>query len=367
MCDQMTIATCAHEGKAIGVTPRAKIFAVGLALSGSVVACVNLPPGYTDGMLSDYPNRDAGIADTTPATCGDAGPVDPTMGPSCAGGLMCGCVSCCDAKLVPGSTGGTLPMGRSESGTDVCPPWGTYSCKGDELPEHSATVSDFRLDAFEVTVGRFRKFVAAYPGSKPSAGAGAHPKIGASSGWNVAWPLPADQAALTAALKCDVQTWTDGSVAGTENEPIDCVDWYMAFAFCAWDGGRLPTEAEWEYAAAGGSENRLLPWTGTDEPDCTRANNYSCGGGAELVGSAPLGASRWGHHDLLGNVSEWTLDEWASYTSAPCNDCANTSFDLRRVYRGGGFEKGSPSRAASRYFQPPASIGMVGFRCARSP
>jgi|SRR5580704_4705762 sulfatase modifying factor 1 len=54
-------------------------------------------------------------------------------------------------------------------------------------------------------------------------------------------------------------TWTP-SPSGSENLPINCVDWAEAYAFCIWDGGFLPSDAEWEYAAAGGSEQREYPW-----------------------------------------------------------------------------------------------------------
>jgi formylglycine-generating enzyme required for sulfatase activity len=280
-------------------------------------------------------------------------------------------VSCCDAKLVPASTAGALPMGRSVSGADTCPGWDATYCAAtgqNELPEHAATLSDFKLDTFEVTLGRFRAFVAAYPGSKPAAGAGAHPKLGAASGWSASWPLPDTQPALIAATNCAGTTWTD-SAGADENKPMNCVDWFTAFAFCAWDGGRLPTEAEWEYAAAGGSENRLLPWGGSTLPDCAHANSLNCGGAPMTVGSLAPGAARWGHHDLAGNVWEWTLDEFLDYASAPCVDCASTTFGLNRVWRGGNFKfAASWLRAAYRGADSPSRrVDVLGFRCARSP
>ena len=138
------------------------------------------------------------------------------------------------------------------------------------------TVGGFYLDEFEVTVGRFRRFVDQYDGTVPAEGAGAHPKI-PGSGWQTAWNkyYHATREKLVAAIKCDstYQTWHD-SPSGTEQHPMNCVTWYEAFAFCAWDGGRLPTEAEWEKAAAGGDENRLFPW-GMAEADITRAS-YGC-------------------------------------------------------------------------------------------
>jgi formylglycine-generating enzyme len=161
--------------------------------------------------------------------------------------------SCADLPAICGS-GGSKPCCAI---TTV--PGGSYNRSNDA--RYPATVSSFRLDRFEV-VGRFRKFVAAYPGSKPKAGDGAHPLI-AGSGWDAAWDanLPADKPTLVALSKCDssFQTWTDAPGAN-ENLPMNCMSWYEALSFCAWDGGRLPTEAEWNDAAAGGSEQRVCPW-----------------------------------------------------------------------------------------------------------
>jgi formylglycine-generating enzyme required for sulfatase activity len=115
---------------------------------------------------------------------------------------------------------------------------------------YPATVSDFYLDKYEITVGRFRQFVNAGMGtqaSPPGLGAGVHPLI-EGSGWKLAWntSLLATTDALKTALKCDstFQTWTDTVDGGNENRPQNCMNWYEAFAFCAWDGGRLATEAE---------------------------------------------------------------------------------------------------------------------------
>ncbi|MFS8071894.1 MAG: SUMF1/EgtB/PvdO family nonheme iron enzyme, partial [Byssovorax sp.] len=163
----------------------------------------------------------------------------PDSGPApCAGDQQCGtpAQSCCASPTVEG---------------------GTYNRLND--PKWPATVSSFRLDAFEVTVGRLRAFVEAYPDARPKPGAGAHPKL-AWSGWRAEWDsnLPATQAELRKALMT-VETvvnpppdypdmslylaWSD-EPGLHEKAAANTVSWYLAFAFCAWDGGRLPTSAE---------------------------------------------------------------------------------------------------------------------------
>jgi formylglycine-generating enzyme len=207
----------------------------------------------------------------------NAGTFVPVSLQSCAGGLTCNGENCCTTINVPG---GTFPQGRGtedcgsvgcqvgDAGTEGCP--NGMFCYSDELPEHSSTVSSFALDKYEVTVGRFRNFVNAYVSNTatvPPEGAGANPAI-PGTGWQSAWNanLPATQATFTAYLKCiqarldlNFSTWTD-SAAANEDKAINCVNWYEAFAFCIWDGGRLPTESEWEYTATGGAENRIYPW-----------------------------------------------------------------------------------------------------------
>jgi formylglycine-generating enzyme required for sulfatase activity len=244
-----------------------------------------------------------------------------------------------------------------------------------------ATVSAFVLDRYEVTVGRFRAFVEAGQGtqaSPPAADAGVHPHL-TGSGWDSAWntSLVADKEALISAVQCQAtyQTWTDAP-GGNENKPMSCVTWYEAMAFCIWDGGYLPTEAEWNYAASGGSDQRVYPWSNPASSatiDCRYANyapGTPCAGGANRVGSeSPLGDGRWGHSDLAGNVYEWTLDTHLSTYVKPCNDCAESTPSPSRVFRGGGFNDDAASLdVAVRSGDSPTSRSVhVGLRCARTP
>jgi formylglycine-generating enzyme required for sulfatase activity len=257
---------------------------------------------------------------------------------------------------------------------------------GAEPSTYIAAVNDFRLDKFEVTVGRFRQFVAEYPQNKPRKDAGAHPLI-AGSGWREAWneSLPETQDALVSSMKCtsDFETWTD-EVGPRERVPINCVSWFVAFAFCAWDGGRLPTSAEWNYAAAGGPEQRSYAWGNEPAPSPMYAV-YDCladGSQAQdcaitdipLVGSLPAGNGKFGQADLAGSMFEWVIDWFALYTT-PCTNCANIDdpgADNARTAWGGDWSHKedllfSHSRVGYGVDSDYPNHPFHGFRCARDP
>jgi sulfatase modifying factor 1 len=158
---------------------------------------------------------------------------------------------------------------------------------------------------------------------------------------------------------------TSGSCVGTYGvrgegtQPITCVDWSQAKAYCKWAQKRLPTEEEWEWAARGQSRGSAYPW-GDDAP-----GDRACwaGEGADLknakrhstcpVGAFPAGDAPGGIHDLAGNACEWTASKYD---------------DRYVVVRGGAFGDSNPSglRAAWRDRNFPSEIDAdLGFRCAR--
>ncbi len=320
---------------------------------------------------------DAGIDGASVDASRDA-VVDASIAPSCTDlASTCGTTgmsSCCDSPLVPGGTFfRSYDLGSDGMFADMTNP---------------ATVSDFRLDTYVATVGRFRQFVNAGMGTQanpPAAGAGARTLNGmaAQGGWDPTWnaDLAADTPLLVAGVSCDstFQTWTDAP-ASNEMMPMTCITWFEALAFCAWDGGFMPTEAEWNYAASGGTEQRAYPWSSPASSltvDCS-FGNYDPGtycvnsptGAVNQVGSeSPKGDGLWGQADLGGNVWEWTLDWYESAYIDPCDDCADLTVDMYKTNRGGVFDDvASKLRTGFRDFATPDQrFYDFGVRCARAP
>jgi formylglycine-generating enzyme required for sulfatase activity len=351
----------------------------------------------------DAPNQ--GHAENPPTQlAGDASTADANVAlegglvslPSCVvqaeGTARCGAIgeSCCASGVIEGGTFYRTYLNDGGGATQTADP---------------ATVSSFRLDKYLVTVGRFRQFVIAWSGGagwKPAPGSGKHThlnggkglvNVGMGGGYEPGWVTSYDgQLAMTDTnLAVDVPpgivspsyaTWT-AAPGARETDPIDNVNWYEAYAFCIWDGGFLPSEAEWGYAAAGGDELRQYPW-GTAQPGLTSqyaiygcsypTGTSHCEGVANIapVGTAALGVARGGQLDLGGNVGEWALDGWADYVS-PCIDCTNTGpvDGDARVWRGGTFlTMDLGSLPTARSWAPPNfrhDAEFVGFRCARPP
>ena len=337
--------------------------------AGSLIACA--------GSTNAESPIDAAVVDVLPP--GNS-PTSCTSGAAGAG-QNCGASQsddCCSTLDVPGSS-----FDRDFAATDG----GIGSGPGGSATR--ATVSTFQLDKYEVTVGRYRAFVNAYPSSRPNTGDGAHERI-PGSGWDPSWPNPADAIALLATFQtfhCNGSAMTP-EPAANENKPITCVTWYEAFAFCAWDHGRLPTAAEINNAVSGGPEARFYPWS---VPPTSIAIDHTLAAysdsspqplqlsGPENVGSHPAGAGRWGHLDLAGNAAEWVLDVPSNGPNdlpVPCTDCAKLAMpgDTSRETRGGSWYAGNVDTVISELdlenthpsFQNAGEVSQgVGVRCAR--
>jgi formylglycine-generating enzyme required for sulfatase activity len=321
--------------------------------------------------------------------------------------------SCCATELV---TGGMFA--RSFDGVS-CPGGPDASLPTDTNPGcfenmgFPATISDFRLDKYEITVGRFRQFVGAViAGWTPTAGAGKHTHLNGGkglstdAGYETGW----DPNALGAGLSNTAGGWDleltelcndpPGSMWTTdvgcnEAKPINCLDWYKAYAFCIWDGGFLPSEAEWNYAAAGGSQQRVYPWSTPPTSmsiDCAHANygpgpsyTTSCVRSLNNAGSeSPLGDGRWGQADLAGNVAEWVLDSAmiSRLTNIatplpyqiPCSDCAlqqpyvtGQAIASSWIVRGGNWYQTADVQVVSNRNASQLPMNGIGARCARAP
>jgi len=225
-------------------------------------------------------------------------------------------------------------------------------------------------------VGRFKKFAAVYSQNMIAPGLGANPNNPQDAGWMTDWnsSLPTSSSGLTVS---DATYSTIGR--GDDRLPInDLYSWEVAQAFCIWDGGRLPTEAEWNYAAAGGSEQRIYPWgSSTLNTNATLAIyncNYPTAGGQctgytnlARVGSVLAGIARWGQFDMAGNVWEWTQD-WNDTYPTPCNNCATLGGQTWHSFRGGAYNLGASFAAtADRPSTSPTYFTSgSGIRCARA-
>jgi formylglycine-generating enzyme required for sulfatase activity len=231
--------------------------------------------------------------------------------------------------------GGTFWMGAQKSGRNEDP-----EAEGDEAPVHQVTLKSFRVGRFPVTVQEFARFV--------KAGGYATQKHWEAGGFRQ----------FTEPDKWDSQKQFP-------NRPVVGVSWFEAAAYCAWAGGRLPSEAEWERVARGPNGARY-PWGDGPLLDHSRANYEWAVGHPSPVGLFPEGNSIEGFCDLLGNVWEWCGDWYGEYSEETKLNPVGPKKGERRVVRGGAWYSDPQFvRVSSRARDEPTDrVGSIGFRCA---
>jgi len=214
-----------------------------------------------------------------------------------------------------------------------------YRWFADETPEHAVSVGPFLMAKYEVTNDKYSEFV---------------DRTGYESEGN----------------------WKNWSREGREDHPVVGVTWNDAKSYCEWQGMSLPTEAQWEYAAKGGTDNKLFSWG--DEPDPDMANYREQGEnifeglirlmGLREIDTRPVGSypsNGYGLYDMLGNASEWCRNQQYPYPGAPAEP---SLYDEGRVVRGGCWDDPNPVfvRITRRTAFPADSHSYSrGFRCVR--
>jgi formylglycine-generating enzyme required for sulfatase activity len=237
--------------------------------------------------------------------------------------------------------GGTFPMGSTAAQIDAAmslceqypDEYGKCKTPGFEAesPQHAVTLDSFWVDRTEVT---------------------------------------STQYALCAADgACRESRLADDPAYGGDDYPVAGIPWQDARDYCAWAGGRLPTEAEWEYAARG-IEGNVYPWGG--EFDCAGGNFWDDTSGCDdgyrepaPVGSFPAGISWCGALDMAGNAWEWVADAYGAYPAEAQTNPTGPASGSERILRGGSWGYHQPFvRTAYRYPVPPTANYLgVGFRC----
>jgi iron(II)-dependent oxidoreductase len=231
--------------------------------------------------------------------------------------------------------GGTFMMG-SEHGL------------ADERPAHPVTVKSFFIDRRPVTNAEFAEFLRQF-GARNARGQHLF-----------------DDDDSDARIERVAGRWR--AHKGFEDHPAVEMTWYGARDFCRWKNKRLPTEAEWEFAARG-REGRAYPW-GEAKPDRTRAR-YGAGWGRTVAaGSLPAGAPPEGVLALAGNVHEWTASVARPYPYRAGDGREDDDRPADRITRGGAADTGADTlraswRGANVSRRATAGHHNIGFRCAR--
>lgn len=239
-----------------------------------------------------------------------------------------------------------------------------------EGPVHSVTVKPFWMDRTEVTVAQFAKFVAAtgYRTDAEKAGSSGVFDIG-RRGWTMvtgaSWRHPAGQQSKA-----------------RPQDPVNHVSWNDAQAYARWLGHRLPTEAEWEFAARGGLAGKMYSWGDDIAPGGKQMANWWQGSFPEnndakdgYTGIAPVASfppNGYGLYDMTGNVWEWVSDWFGAgyYSQSPDNDPHGPASGTQRVLRGGSYLCSTNFCANYRVSgrssaTPDSSLSNAGFRTVK--
>ncbi len=243
--------------------------------------------------------------------------------------------------LIPG---GTFEMGRADGKPEY-----------DNTPVVIVQIDSFYMDKYEVTVGEFNKFL--------------------------------DETGYDFDRSLWQAIWADYWVSPGEDHPAVNINWYDAAAYAEWAGKRLPTEAEWEYAARGGLKGKRYPWGNTITKDDANFHRYwkeddeygqpyskKRGKDKWKYGSAPVGSfepNGFGLYDMAGNAAEWCSDwyQWDYYKTSPMDNPQGPDSGTTKVSRGGhwySWHKGL--RVYNRGDNPPDVErwqDVQGFRCVK--
>ncbi|HEY6328918.1 MAG TPA: SUMF1/EgtB/PvdO family nonheme iron enzyme, partial [Blastocatellia bacterium] len=232
---------------------------------------------------------------------------------------------------VPTPSAEVTPPAGAEAGEMVAIPAGQYTigCDSGDLyakPSHIVDLPAFQIDRTEVTNTEYKKFVD-----------------------TTGHPAP--------------ENWPNGTfIDGQDKFPVTDVTWQDAADYARWAGKRLPSEAEWE-AAARGPDARLYPWGN----DWRKGLSNTGTTGIVEVGSFPDGASPFGALDMVGNVWEWTADEFDLYPGSTANRPADLKPGITyRVIRGGAYDAKSPTACYRGFVDGSKSYPKTGFRCGKS-
>jgi formylglycine-generating enzyme len=255
-----------------------------------------------------------------------------------------------------------IPGGSFDMGTDDGMPF--------EGPVHRVTVKLFCMDEREVTVAEFSRFVEA-----------THYLTEAEKyGWSVVFDVKTGEWS-----RVDGANWRHPEGSGTttqRDEPVVQISWNDANAYAKWAGKRLPTEAEWEFAARGGLIGKTYAWGDDLRPGGKPVANWWQGvfpdrntGEDGFLGRAKVGSfspNGYGLFDMAGNVWEWT-SAWYSedyYSKSPSQDPKGPPSGEERVIRGGSWMCAenfcSNYRVAARsHSSPDTGLNNLGFRCVK--